>query len=60
MSTVRTGRELRWGDRWRDRIIRLIARNDAYISPGNSVHEPLIGRRMFNQAQRELDKRTRG
>jgi hypothetical protein len=46
------------GSQWRDATVRTIARNHVYISPGNAVHEPLVGRRMFNAAQRALDKRT--
>lgn len=47
------------GKKWRDATVRTIARNDAYISPGNAAHEPLIGKRMWNTAQRQLDARTR-
>ena len=47
------------GKRWRDETVRELARNEVYIAPGNAAHEPIVGRRMWNQAQRELDKRTR-
>jgi DNA invertase Pin-like site-specific DNA recombinase len=48
------------GKEWRDATVRGIARNPVYIAKGNAIHEPLIGRRRWNQAQRALDLRTRG
>jgi site-specific DNA recombinase len=47
------------GKKWRDATVRGIVRNPVYIASGNATHEPLVGRRMFNTAQRALAARAR-